>query len=163
MKKIVLSSVFALAALFSFNSIHAQKINPGHEDEVVITGGYQTVGGNTFFVLCCQNALITGISSKLTTVDAQLIITATANSECFNGGQSVKSIPGQTITVSSGKVQLAVTNGNVLVQNLCAQITGGCKSKGGSGWTSQVSNVLINRVVLSLSGKDVDLTSFFHN
>ena len=163
MKSIILNSLFALIALISVNVAVAQNphINPSNQDDVRVSGSFYTAGISTNFRVCCDNALITGIGNA-STVKAQLVIQGTADSECFNGGNSVKSIPGQTITAKSELAEFTPDkNGNVTISGVCAHILGGCKSKGGSGWSSEVSNVNITSVILMINNKPVDLTSYY--
>jgi hypothetical protein len=163
--KSILNLAFALVALFSVSTVSAQnpKISNPDKDDVRISCSY--VNGD--YKICIDYIRITGLGDA-SSVSASLTASATADVLCYNNGQnkqdSPKSIPGQKSTAHGNDVQLTASNGVLILKNCSVSVTisGDCKTAGGNGWTSEVSNVDVSNLYLTLNGKTVSLSSYIY-
>jgi hypothetical protein len=167
--KSILSLAFALAALFSVNTVSAQKANPKISNpdkaDVRITGTYQTDGS---YKICVEFCRITGLGDA-STVEASLTCVATADVSCYNKGQQkqdpAKVIPGQSSTTTGDAVPLQAKNGNLILEHCSVSVTiaGDCKNTNDTnGFLSEVANVNVSDLFLTLNGKTVSLQEFIN-
>lgn len=168
MKKLVLCSVFALAALFSVNVVTAQnpKISKPDQSTVDLSCTYNADGSYT---ICIEYCRITGLGNA-SSVEANLTCEATADVSCYNQGQlkqgdPVKSIPGQSSTTSGATKTLQAKNGVLIIQNCEVSVTiqGDCKNTNpNNGFESAVTNVDVSNLYLTLNGQRVSLRNFIN-
>jgi hypothetical protein len=164
--KSILSSVFALVALFSVSTTVAQKANPKisnpDKDDVRISCSYS--GGS--YTICVDYARITGLGNA-SSVEASLTAVAKADVYCYSRGQQKKEdakfIPGQSTTATGNTVTLQASNGVLVIQGCSVSVTisGSCKNTNDSnGFTSEVTNVQVSDLYLTLNGSKVSLKDY---
>jgi hypothetical protein len=158
MKNIILKSVVALVALLYINILSAQSVKISNPDKKDVVLTESALPAHTYSV-CVGYCRVTGVGDA-SSVTAKLVIEGTFDSHCFNGGADSGPIPGQKFSVQGPTQTFSATNGNVIIQNLCASVTAGCKTQGGSGWTSEISSVSISNLYLLINNKQVSLNEF---
>lgn len=158
MKNIILSSLFALVALFYINSASAQAVKISNPDRKDVVLNESALPAATCSV-CVGYCRVSGLGDA-SSVTAKLIVEGTFDSHCFNGGADSGPIPGQKFSVQGPSQTFSATNGNIIIQNLCASVAGACKSQGGSGWTSEISSTTITNLYLLINNKQVSLNEF---
>lgn len=156
MKKIFLSTALLAATLLSVQFVAAQKISNPDQKTVRLSDTQLPAAS---YSVCVDYCRVTGCGNA-SSVTAQLVAEGTFTSSCKNGGNDTGPIPGQTLKVTGPSQTFSATNGNIIIQNLCATVTGGCKSQGGSGWTSTISDVNITNLYMLINGAQVSLNNF---
>ncbi len=159
--KSILTLALALVALFNVNVASAQNphINPSDKTNVRIS---DTQLPAATYSVCVDFARITGCGNA-TSVTAQLVAEGTISASCFNGGNDPGPVPGQSFSSKSAKVTFTPdANGSITITGLCTAPIGGCKTKGGSGWTSVVHDANVTNLYLIINNKQVSLNEFLN-
>jgi hypothetical protein len=164
--KNLLSLAFAFVAMFSVSTTFAQnpKISNPDKATVDLSCEYNNDGSYTVAIKYLR---LTGLGNA-TSATASLTVVATADVNCYNQGQlkqgdPVKSIPGQKSTTTGDDITLAPKNGVLILENCVVRvnIAGDCKNTNpNNGFESEVLNVVISNLYVTINGKDVSLRDY---
>ncbi len=148
MKNTILTSVFALIALFSINTVIAQNPHFNKNNPPTVTVTKHCSGSSSYFEVRAHGTVY-GLGS-LTKAFAHLDYSYTADFNCYNRGASAGPVPGQSGESGATKDQpLTVTSGNAYF-DLSFRISGSCK---GNALSSDVTDLELYELELVVAGK----------